>query len=458
MADPQQGDWFQANAPSTATSTGTKPVTAPASTTHATPPANDNWFSLNAPGKPLPDQKESNPDFGAVAKGAGKAFLKGLPFLGATAATIGSGGILTPMLMAGLGGAAGKAAQEAIEPDVDSTPDMLKAVGEEGLMNAIGEGGGRLVGKGIGHILEKKFSPNSLFSSAYKPHSRVPGRPLTLDQVDKLGSTAAEHGITASEKGADKLAGIREGLHKQSLDIVNQRSPQLFPIKRDDILKRLDDVRAQFADPMSKAMTQDDATAIDAVGDEFRSKPAFFSASETQTMKTGTYRDLQGKYGKLSSAQIESEKALARGMKEELIKRIPELKELGEKESELIKLEDQLQRFLGRERNKNVTGLIPATLVGSTFGALAGHSGGGAGMSAGAALGAGVADSLVLAMDNPEIKSTLSNLLRKAATTKAGIVARRAAPYVTPAVAKGVGSMVTSNDSENTQPDPNQDE
>lgn len=406
----------------------------------ANPPPVQDWFTLNAPGSKGPP-KSGPSDLSAVPGMAKSAAQFALPMIGATGVTLLAGpeaAIPTYMGLAGLGGMVGKGISEAIVPDVESTPDKFKEVAKEGLYDALGEGGGRLAGKVFAATVGKKFSPNSLFSSAVKPNSRVPGRPLSLTDLNKLADTAAEHGITASEKGGEKVSRLREGVHAQTLNRINNAPSSLFPISRDQILKRLDDVRRDFANPLSKAMTEDDAKVIDKVEEEFKRKPAYFTPQQTQTMKSGTYGDLRGKYGKVGSAQIESEKALARGMREELVARMPELKALGEKESDLIKLEDQIQRFLARERNKNVTGLIPATLLGGVGGGIGFHFGGGEGAAGGLASGVAVGKALALALDNPEIKSTLGNLLRKAARTGAGRAAQKIAPWIPPAGVRGL--------------------
>jgi hypothetical protein len=49
------------------------------------------------------------------------------------------------------------------------------------------------------------------------------------------------------------------------------------------------------------------------------------SASDAQALKTGTYRQLESEsYGEMKSATIESQKALARGSKEELADQFPQ--------------------------------------------------------------------------------------------------------------------------------------
>jgi hypothetical protein len=68
-----------------------------------------------------------------------------------------------------------------------------------------------------------------------------------------------------------------------------------------------------------------------------RKQPNDISTSDAQALKTGTYRQLKSKsYGEMKSATIESQKALTRGIKEELANQFPEIAKLNAKEGELL--------------------------------------------------------------------------------------------------------------------------
>lgn len=126
------------------------------------------------------------------------------------------------------------------------------------------------------------------------------------------------------------------------------------------------------------------------------------SAESAQSLKKGTYRQNAGKYGELSNAQSEAEKALARGLKEELANQIPELTDLNAKEGALLNLNDVLQRAVNRAANANKGRLGPMiamgvgrTLTGST--------------SIGTAIGI-----MKSVLDDPEVASKLAIAIDKA--------------------------------------------
>jgi hypothetical protein len=77
-----------------------------------------------------------------------------------------------------------------------------------------------------------------------------------------------------------------------------------------------------------------------------------------QEMKQGTYRAIGSKpYGELKGAETEAQKALARGLKEEIAKMAPEVRHLNAEESKMLNAMPMLERRVLREADKNITGL-----------------------------------------------------------------------------------------------------
>ena len=116
-------------------------------------------------------------------------------------------------------------------------------------------------------------------------------------------------------------------------------------------------------------------------GDDFvphDAPPRNLSAAEAQAMKQGTYRQLKGRaYGELKRAEVEAQKALARGLKEELAAQFPELNALNAKEGALIGLEDALEKAVARTSNRQIIGL-DSPLAGAAVGAATGSGTAGA--------------------------------------------------------------------------------
>lgn len=95
---------------------------------------------------------------------------------------------------------------------------------------------------------------------------------------------------------------------------------------------------------------------------EFMTHPDLAKKSEfpvqlAQELKKGTYRQLEGKYGELGSAAIETQKALARGLRQEISKAVPAVESLNRREGDLISALNVAERRVMMDLNKNPGGL-----------------------------------------------------------------------------------------------------
>lgn len=95
-----------------------------------------------------------------------------------------------------------------------------------------------------------------------------------------------------------------------------------------------------------------------------------------QQLKQGTYRTLKGKYGEVGSAATEAQKALARGLKEEVAGAVPAVAPLNARESALIDALAVAERRTMMDANKNPVGLAAIAPTPAMFAAfLADRSG-----------------------------------------------------------------------------------
>lgn len=291
-----------------------------------------------------------------------------------------------------------------------------------------------LAGKAISKIpVPEKLTPRGLYNSSLK----MPPVAVKPAERDAIVATGIREGIPVSRSGFDEAGRRVEGINAEIAEKIAAKSDELGPdIKPLDVTKPVNRLRPVFAEQVNpeadtaainrskaeflrKHTTEAPYTKIEpslegagyaAVGKGTTKTKQPLTVSEAQAEKQGTYRQLRKKYGELGSADVESQKALARGLKDEIVKRVPEIAKLNARDGALIALEEQLARFVGREGNKNLVGLIPA-VIGTGGGILAGHSleGGIAGMLGTAA---------VLAMDNPAIKSRIAIALDRAKKLK----------------------------------------
>ena len=88
-----------------------------------------------------------------------------------------------------------------------------------------------------------------------------------------------------------------------------------------------------------------------------RGGPAGLPVQTAQEMKQGTYRVLKDKYGEIGSASTEAQKALARGLKDEIARVAPEVAQLNARESSLLNALQQVEHRAAVAGNKNPGGL-----------------------------------------------------------------------------------------------------
>ncbi len=258
-----------------------------------------------------------------------------------------------------------------------------------------------------------------LYQSALKP----PPGSNSLDDVRQMVATGLDNRIPVSEAGTRKLADLVSDLNDKIKNVI--AADPAKTIDPSKVAQRVDDVMPKFANQVNP---ESDVAALNASKEEFlrqnstpgtpaqpsglvdangnplmseaapsQTKP--IAAADAQAMKQNTYKQLGDKaYGELKGAQIEGQKALARGLKEELATQFPELSSLNDKESKLLGLQDALERAVRRIDNKDMLGIGTPIAVG-------------AGAAAGGGPAAVAAAVLKTALDNPQIKSRLAILL-----------------------------------------------
>ena len=212
------------------------------------------------------------------------------------------------------------------------------------------------------------------------------------------------------------------------------RRPQQFPatpaktsgatIDPRAVAQRADQLKSRFA---AQVAPDADLQAIEQTKNEFlQNNPGPIPASAAQDIKSGTYQQLKDRaYGQQSTATVEAQKALARGIKEELEAQFPEIQGLNAQQGQAASLQKALTRAVQRIDNHQMIGL--GGTVAGAGGAAAGAVLGGAGGAAGGAAAMAVLKQVI---DNPNVKSRLAYTLssaRKGVTISAA--AARIAAY-----------------------------
>lgn len=248
-----------------------------------------------------------------------------------------------------------------------------------------------------------------MYQSALKPSIR-----LNPAKTEQAISTGLQEAIPVSKAGAEKLSALIEDVNDAIANEIGSGKGKTINSRA--VASRLPGVSARFADQVNP---ETDLEAVRSARAEFlRNQPDEIPAAEAQSLKQGTYAQLKDKaYGELKSASIEAQKALARGIKEELNAQFPELADLNQRDSNLYNLESVLEKAVAREGNHQLGG------IGTPLAAA------GAKAVTNSNKVAAVTGALKAILDNPNVKSRLAIALNRAGVPLA-VANGRVAAYV----------------------------
>lgn len=269
---------------------------------------------------------------------------------------------------------------------------------------------------------------NRLYQSALKP---PPGSTSTAKVASAI-KTGLNEEIPVSASGVDKLQGLVEDLNSKIQDTIKAGATQGATVNKYAVTSRLAGTAKKFA---TQVNPESDLATVSESGNEFlRNQPTDIPAADAQALKSGTYQQLKGKsYGELKSATIESQKALARGIKEELATQFPEIGGMNAREGQLLGLDPLLERAVRRIDNHDIISLGTATATG-------------AGAIAGGGVGAVAAGILKKVVEDPLIKSRLAIILNRKGTIPYSTAEAKVAAYVNAlANASPVGGEASAN-------------
>lgn len=259
-------------------------------------------------------------------------------------------------------------------------------------------------------------TPEEAYESALKPSTVLPQAAR-----DRAVATGLSQNIPISKAGLERLGEQIDEYNQQIANKINSAGPNRS-IAPGKAVQNLAETRSKFA---SQVNPQGDLAAIDNSEqqflDQFRSQPGGavrnMTAQEAQAMKQGTYRVLAGKYGEQGSAAVEAQKALARGIKDEIARQFPEINTLNASESRLLDLQPILERAVNRISNHQLIG-IGTPVAGAAAKAVTGSATAGV-----------VATALKAVLDNPAVKSRLAIAVSKGARIPYAQAASRVAAY-----------------------------
>ncbi len=340
----------------------------------------DPFAAYQKPVRPASLPDVSNEDL----KRFGYNALKMAPVAGATAATAFAPELSIPAMagIAALGGMGGEGVRQGVLAATggEEAPQSFgQAAGrslQSGAEQGVGDLGGRLIAKPLSWALGK-LSPTRLYGSALHPTA-------TLDPVDRnaLIQTGLRERMPVSQEGLDKLKITKDGINKQIEGLISN-APASLEINPLDVTKPVNQTMRTFGNqvnpssdlgtikgvkgeflakhsspfvgPLQPQITQSGGTKITNFSPPRPMVKDPISLPAAQAEKQGTYKMLEGKYDELGSAATEGQKALARGLKDQIAAKLPAVSPLNAREGKLIDLQGPLSRSLNVEANQPVS-------------------------------------------------------------------------------------------------------
>jgi hypothetical protein len=280
----------------------------------------------------------------------------------------------------GLGYAAGKRVGDTLVQSYNALigdkqqQESSNAFMQDAAIGSAFQGAGNLVGKGITNYL----IPSKLGQNMYRRSMSI----NKMDWTEAEKKAATEFGLSkkiiASEepgaisswlgmKGkADVKNEIRD-LNNQVTNIINEADQVGNTINAQKVVQRLDDLidkgkRIEPADPEFIKIIEkikDDflyKKSKNPEGDIVKMTRNEIPIADARRMKQHIYKAYEDFYGSPNAVKTEitGKKALARGLKEELENKYPQIKELNLSQSELLNFLDPLNRTLQRNAEKSM--------------------------------------------------------------------------------------------------------
>lgn len=303
-------------------------------------------------------------------------------------------------------GFSGKGATDIANAGFENTPEAWQKRLIGGAMLTGGMAGVGSATKGI----VPKSVPAAMYESALKARTTIP-----VAVREGMVDAALRNEIPISKGGLEKLGALIDDTNAKIKNLIDTGSNQGATVNKFAVASRLGNTVSKFSNQVNPNA---DLNAIGESGNEFlENQPNEIPASQAQSLKQGTYQQLKSRaYGELKSATVESQKALARGIKEELVSQFPELKDLNAEDSKLINLEGVLETAVNRIGNHQLVGIGTPIAAGATK-AITGST----------VLGA-IAGTLKGVVDNPIVKSKIAIALARQGVP-AGKIATRLGSY-----------------------------
>ncbi len=280
--------------------------------------------------------------------------------IGGTVAGMGVGGIPGAVGGAALGGATGEALKQLAHRAMGdsaaptSATEAMTGMGTQAAMQGGAELAGGMLVKGVA-----KAAP-ALMQSALKPAYKTVEKAVKNVEMPKVVKTLLDEGINVTSGGIGKINGLLSATNKELQDIIANSTAKVYP---ESVIKAADPVLARAG---TQVAPMGDRAAASGIIDEFATvhggAPTMpmrpIPVQQAQALKQGTYKAIGARaYGETKGAALETEKALARGLKEGIEAAHPEVKGLNAREGALIEAKDAIAKRVALAANRDPGGI-----------------------------------------------------------------------------------------------------
>ena len=210
---------------------------------------------------------------------------------------------------------------------------------------------GGLGGKAVEPIAQS--GARKLMHGALKPSAKA----QDTGKAAKAIETMLKEGINVSEGGVAKLRGHISDLSKEVASHI-AASPNV--VNKNAAAQELQLALNKFertATPQANIRTITDAWT-DFINHPLLQGSNAIPVKLAQEIKQGTQYLARNSYGELKGAEIEAQKMLARGLRKEIERVVPEVAKLNAKESELINAKILAEARIFGEKNKDPGGMV----------------------------------------------------------------------------------------------------
>lgn len=307
-----------------------------------------------------------------------RAVVNALPAIGGTI-----GGVFGSVPGAAAGGAAGQGFRSLLQNASElpgAARDVARNMAEHPIETAQGAVGGmnrggvdagaqaatNAAGQKLGQVVGDKIVQGAkaggawLMQSALKPAQKATLGAIKQGQVPAVVRTLLDEGVNVTPGGIEKLNGII-GASNAEIKAALGSIPANQSISPLAVAGRLSPMARQAAKQVNPA---DDLATISNTGQEFLGAHGAqnLTPQAAQEMKSATYRALSDKaYGEIKGTAIEGQKALARGLKEEIEREAAaagiDIGALNAREGAAITARDAIAKRVAMVGNRDPAGL-----------------------------------------------------------------------------------------------------